>query len=207
MNSAEKRRQKTLAQKAAKKATLGDATIRSPRQQTLAIQEAIDLALQHHAAGRLSQAESTYQQILQTDPNQPIALHLLGVIAHQVGKHDTAVEFIMKALAIKSDYVEAHSNLGLAFKDLGRLDEAVESFHKALAINPDYAEAHSNLGLVLQDLGKLDDAVVNFHKALAIKPDYAEAHSNLGNVFKELGQLDEAVTSFYKALVIKPDFA
>ena len=61
------------------------------------IQQALDLALQHHEVGELSKAEAIYQQILQADPNQPVALHLLGVIAHQVGKHDTAVDLIMKA--------------------------------------------------------------------------------------------------------------
>ena len=94
MNRAEKRRQKKLAKKAASNAKLGKATIRSPGQQTLAIQESIDLALQHHTAGRLPEAESIYQQILQADPNQPVALHLLGVIAHQVGKNDIAVDLI-----------------------------------------------------------------------------------------------------------------
>ncbi len=58
----------------------------SPGQQTLSIQKIIDLAVQHHTAGRLPEAESIYQQILQADPNQPVALHLLGVIAHQVEK-------------------------------------------------------------------------------------------------------------------------
>ena len=38
------------------------------QQQTLTIQQAIDLALQHHTAGRLSDAESIYNQILQSDP-------------------------------------------------------------------------------------------------------------------------------------------
>ena len=55
----------------------------SEQQQTLTIQQALDLAVQHHNEGRLSQAEIIYQQILRSDPNQPIALHLLGVIAHQ----------------------------------------------------------------------------------------------------------------------------
>ena len=86
----------------------------SEQQQSLTIQQAIDLGVQHHNGGRLPQAESIYQQILQTDPNQPVALHLLGVVAHQTGKNDIAVDRITKALAIKPDYAEAHSNLGLA---------------------------------------------------------------------------------------------
>ena len=88
--------------------------------QTLTIQQAIDLAAQHHTAGRLSEAESIYQQILQSDPNQPIALHLLGVIAHQKGDNDVAVDLITKALGFKPDLAEAHSNLGLALRDIGK---------------------------------------------------------------------------------------
>ncbi len=68
------------------------------QQQSLTIQQAIDLGVQHHTAGRLPQAETIYQQILQSSPKQPIALHLLGVIAHQVGKNDVAVDLIARAL-------------------------------------------------------------------------------------------------------------
>ena len=75
----------------------------SEQQQTLTIQQAIDLGVQHHTAGRLPQAETIYQQILQADPNQPVALHLLGVIAHQMGKNDAAVDRITKALTIKPE--------------------------------------------------------------------------------------------------------
>ncbi|MCS5659524.1 MAG: tetratricopeptide repeat protein, partial [Dehalococcoidia bacterium] len=66
----------------------------SPPQQTLALEQALDFAMQHHTAGRLPEAEKIYQQILQTDPNHPDALHLLGVIAHQVGQNNRAVDLI-----------------------------------------------------------------------------------------------------------------
>ena len=56
----------------------------SSESQTLTIEQALDLAVQHHNAGRLPEAEYVYQQILHADPNQPVALHLLGVIAHQM---------------------------------------------------------------------------------------------------------------------------
>ena len=118
------------------------------KQKTLTIQQVIDLAVQHHNEGRLSKAESIYQQILQSDPNQPVALHLLGVIAHQVGKNDTAVDLITRALALKPDYPEAHSNLGVSLQSLGKLEEAVASYRTALGLKPDFAEAHYNLGML-----------------------------------------------------------
>ena len=83
----------------------------SEQQQTLTIQQAINLGVQHHNAGDLTKAEGSYKQILQSNPDQPVALHLLGVIAHQVGKNDVAVDLIIKALAIKPDFAEARSNL------------------------------------------------------------------------------------------------
>jgi tetratricopeptide (TPR) repeat protein len=209
MNKAEKYRNKKFVAKGAKKAKPRRNSSPMPAEQepTLSIQQAIDLAVQHHNAGDLPKAENIAQQILQADLNQPVALHLLGMIAHQVGKNDIAVDLITKALTIKPDFVEAYNNLGLALQNLGQLDEAVESLCKAIDINPDLAETYSNLGGVFKELGKIDQAVASCKKAIAIKPDYAEAYSNLGNAFQELGKIDEAITSYNNAIAIKPDYA
>ena len=205
MNRAEKRRQNKLAKKAAKKAKPGQGKINLSEQKTLDIQHILGLALQHHSAGRLLEAESIYHQILQTNPEQPQALHMLGVIASQAGNHDAAVELISKALNFNPVDAEAHFNLGNVLRSLGRQDEAVASYRKALAIAPDYTEAHFNLGNVLNELGRLNEAVVSYNKTLKIAPDYAEVHNNIGNVFKDLRRLDEAVASYCKSLAIEPN--
>lgn len=172
----------------------------SSNQQTLTIQQAIDLAKQHHRAGRLSEAESLYQHILQSDPNHPVALHLLGVTAHQAGKNEVAVELISKALAIKPDYTEAHNNHGLALRDLGKREEAVASFQRALAIKPDSAETHSNLGLALHGMGQLEKAIISYHKALVINPDFSRAHYNLGQSLMTRGDREGAISCFEEVL-------
>jgi tetratricopeptide (TPR) repeat protein len=209
MNRAENRRNKKLANKGAKttKSMQASALIAAEQEKRLTVNQAIQVAVQLHTTGDLPKAKSIYEQILQTDQNHPVALHLLGVIAHQVGKHEIAVDLITKALVIKPDYAEAYYDLGLTLQDNRKLNEALINYNKALTIKPDYAEAHSNLGNVLKDLGEFDAAVESFNKALAIKPDYALAHSNLGNTLKNLGKFDEAVVSYNKALDIKPDYA
>ena len=93
MNRAKKRRNKKLSDKATKASTPVQAPSPAPatQQQTLAIQQAIDLGLKHHNAGDFPKAEGIYQQILQAEPKQPVALHFLSVIAHQVRKNGIAV--------------------------------------------------------------------------------------------------------------------
>ena len=54
------------------------------------ISEALAIAIRHHQAGRLQAAERIYRQILQVEPNQAEAIHFLGVIAAQSGKHAAA---------------------------------------------------------------------------------------------------------------------
>ena len=117
-------------------------------EQSLTIDQALGLAVEHHNAGQRPKAKSIYQQVLRANPNQHVALHLLGLIRHQMENHSDAIDLILKSLVIKPDYTEAHNNLGNIFQELGRMDEAVASYHKALAIKPDYAGAHYNLSLV-----------------------------------------------------------
>jgi tetratricopeptide (TPR) repeat protein len=207
MNRAEKRRQKKRARKVAKNTKPGQMANRSPEQQTKITQEALERAIQHHTAGDLPQAEDIYRQILNTDPDQLVALHFLGLALKDMGRLDEAVDSFYKTIALKPDYAEAHYNLGNALRELGKLDEAIAGYHKALAIKPDYTGAHNNLGLALQNIGKLEEAVASYNKAVAIKPDLAEAHFNLGNVLLDQDKLDEAIASYHKALAIKPDFA
>ena len=178
----------------------------SEQQQTLTIQEAIDLAMRHQAAGRIPQAESVYNQILKTHPNQHVALHMLGVISHQVGKNEIARNLITKALKIQPDHAEAHNNLGNILRDLGRPDTAILSYKTAIALKPGYAEAHSNLSNTLLDLGRIEAAVAGYRKALSINPNLFETYSNLGNALKEMGELKEAIDNYQAAIDLKPDF-
>jgi len=164
-------------------------------------------ALRHHQAGRLNEAERFYRQILAVEPRHGDSLHLLGVIAYQMGRHDVAVDLVNRAITINAKEPVYHSNLGNALREQGKLDEAVVCYREALVLNPSYAEAHSNLGNALKDLGNLDEAAVCYRRAVLLKPGIAEIHNNLGTVFKDQGKLDEAVSCYRQAVVLKPDYA
>jgi tetratricopeptide (TPR) repeat protein len=90
--------------------------------------------IRHHQAGRLSEAEACYRRVLAVQPDHADALHLLGVIAHQVKRHDIAVDLISRAIRRNGQNPFYFSNLGLALQELGRLDEAVASYDRAVTL-------------------------------------------------------------------------
>lgn len=161
--------------------------------------------MQHHGAGQLQQAEALYNQVLRVEPNQPVALHLLGVLACQSGHTAAGADLIAKAVGVQPDYAEAHGNLAVALKDLGRLDDAIESCRKALALNPEFVDAHNTLGDALLQKGRADDAVQALEQALKLGPGHIQAWVNLGNARQAQDRLDDAVRCYQKALEIHPD--
>ena len=169
--------------------------------------QAFQIALEHHKAGRLLQAESIYRKILQKEPNHPDTLHALGMIAFQVGRSEEAVDLIGRAIQAYPSDPHYHSNLAIALQHQGKLEEAVASYQKALGLKPDFAEVYGNLGKAYRDQGKLKEAEESSRKALTLRPDLAEALINLGNALLDQGQLDEAVASYRKALLLNPDYA
>jgi len=137
-------------------------------------------ALGHHQAGRLTEAERIYRQILAIDARQPDSLHLLGMIAYADGRHEAAVELIHRAIAINRKQAAYHSNLGTVLQAQGWLDEAATCYKRALALQPDLPEVHTNLGNILQAQNNLDEALECQERAVALNPLLAEPHYNLG---------------------------
>jgi predicted O-linked N-acetylglucosamine transferase (SPINDLY family) len=170
------------------------------------VAQAIQAGMERHNAGKLQEAEHIYRRILRFDPANADALHLLGVVASQLGRPAEAVELIAKAVAIQPSNAVFLNNFGNALKDAGRRAEAEQSYRNALALAPGYAEAHANLGIVLQDLGRLREAEQSYRRALELKPDYPGAYNNLGNVLQALGRPDEAEPCYRKALALSPDY-
>lgn len=171
------------------------------------ISQALSIALQYHQGGQLQEAEMVYRQILQADPNQPDALHLLGVIARQVGMNDVAIELISRAIERKGNSADYYNNLGGAYLDSNNYSQAVICFQKSVQLKPDYALAHSNLGTAFKELGQLDEANASCRRAVKIDSNNPALHLNLGNVLKEEGKLELAIASYQRALQLNPQLA
>jgi tetratricopeptide (TPR) repeat protein/SAM-dependent methyltransferase len=162
------------------------------------------LAVRHHQAGQLFEAESLYRQALAADGRHFGSLHHLGIIALQRGQAQAALDVIGRAIAVDDRVPDCRYNMAFALQALGRLSEAAVHYQAAVKLRPDYVEAHTNLGNVLKELGSYAEAAACYERVIALRPT-AEGHCNLANVLSQLSRLDEAVTHYRHAIDLKPD--
>jgi tetratricopeptide (TPR) repeat protein len=161
-------------------------------------------ALALHQAGRLTEAEAGYRKALAERPGNPDALHFLGVVAHQSGRHEDAIDLIRQAIAIRQRpaffYNLAHVHL--ARKDTAAAEEA---FRQTIAEAPDHAEALFHLGGLLGAREDIAGAIECYRRAIAAKPALVDAHVNLGLLLKEAGDATMAVGHLVAADHLRPN--
>lgn len=167
----------------------------------------LNQASQYHQSGQYLDAEKLYQQVLQLEPDNPDANHLLGVLAYQAGQYNSAAQLISKAILNDGNQAPYYNNLGLALQAQGDYGKAEMLFRQAVALDVNYAEAYSNLGISLEHLGRLEEALVAYQNAISVRPDFANAYNSRGVVLHKLGRYEEAQASLQQAIRIEPDFA
>jgi tetratricopeptide (TPR) repeat protein len=172
------------------------------------VHDTLEMAVEHHRAGRLHRAEALYRKVIEVQPNEADALHLLGVLAHQRGRFDEAERRVRRAIAARGRPAAEFSNtLGNALAAQGRAGEAVRCFEQAIALRPDDSGAHKNLADVLSALDRHDEAAAHYEKVLQLNPGDAAAHNNVGGVFLARRMFREATECFGRAIQLDPNCA
>ncbi len=171
------------------------------------ILRSLQQGLQHHQQGNLRQAEVCYNRALRSDPANPNALHLLGVLALQSGKYKTAAGLIKRAISGYPDHPEFHNNLGNALGKLNQAQDAIQCYRNALRLDPGFSEAYCNLGLALVEIEKWDEGLAFLKQALDIAPSNPALHFNIGMVLRDRNDLPAAEAYIREALRLNPGYA
>ncbi|MCP5366065.1 MAG: tetratricopeptide repeat protein [Hyphomicrobiales bacterium] len=164
-------------------------------------------AIGHFQAGELDAAEGLYRRVLESEPDQPDALHLLGLVMLQRGDAAGAVRAIAHAAAGRPDDSEILCNLGHARRTSGDFAGATEAFGRAAALDPGSLDAHHGLGVARHAGGDPAGAARAFERATELDPGDAGAWKNLGNARRAAGDADGARAAFERALALDPSYA
>ncbi|MDP9173493.1 MAG: tetratricopeptide repeat protein [Planctomycetota bacterium] len=146
----------------------------------LSIDQAMQVAVKHHLAGRLSEAEAIYNNILSVKPNYPYAIHNLAEIGIRVRQYPRALVLARRAMELDPDDAAFNNTLGAILFALGQPEESLKYINRALEINPKLANAYVNLGIAYADQARLPESISAFEQAIKLDPQNANGHDGLG---------------------------
>lgn len=80
----------------------------------------LQLAAEHHRAGRQAAAATMYREVLELDPRNADALFLLGVLERQMGRLEEARRRLIEAARWTANRVPVEAELGIVERLLGK---------------------------------------------------------------------------------------
>ncbi|MFO0948236.1 MAG: tetratricopeptide repeat protein [Planctomycetota bacterium] len=164
------------------------------------LEETLHAGLDHHRAGRLSQAEHCYREVLLERPDHPDALHLLGLTFLQRSDARAAIEPIRRAIQLHPRCAAYHNNLGEAYRAIDQFIDAASCYQSAISLDANYPDPWINLGIIRQREGAFEEADKSYRQALKLAPSHPLAWLNLGTLLQALGQFRPADQAYQNAL-------
>ncbi len=164
---------------------------------------ALKIFQEFHRVNYLGKAETGYRQILEVQPEHPIALYGLSAIAQRQGKEQDAEALLNHLLQIQPNNIKAWFSLGNLHQTHHRLPQAEQAYQQALSYQPAPKIAlaiYHNLGYALQQQDKLNEAIACYQKARELQPDSMEAEVMWANALHIQGKLSPEQQIHYAAI-------
>ncbi len=118
---------------------------------------------------QLQQANCLYQEVLQQQPKNILALNALAVIAMKVGMLTVATELLNAAVEIDPQHLAVNKNLARVYSRMSRYDEAMLQYIGILDIDENDNDAHRELARLNLQAGNPGIALTHYQCVLKVK--------------------------------------
>ncbi len=133
------------------------------------VEQTLNAAAAHYAAGRLNEAARGYVAVEAAAPRDHRAIYSLAVIDISRGRLPEALVRLKRVAKLKPDLFPALFNLGRVSQSLGQWRGAADAYGRAFALRPEATDARFCLAVALAASGRIDESVAHY-RALAADP-------------------------------------
>lgn len=164
----------------------------------------LERALELHQSGRLEDASARYEAILAASPDHAEALHLSGLLLHQLGDPVGGLARIDRAIQVDSANPTYHYNRGVILQESGSDSEAVESYRRCLSWNGGHVSAWVNLGNLLSTHGHFGEALECHRNAARLEPGVNAHLTRIALDQRLMGDIEGALATLGGVLARDP---
>lgn len=148
----------------------------------MTIDEALDVAINLHQNGQLNEAMQAYRIVLDAQPENFNALHLLGVALHQAGHSAEAVPLIRKALTINPQSSDAYNNLAAVLVESDRFQEGLIAADNALRLDDQQLDSYLHQARARFGMNQIAPAIQTLGRLLTLCPDHGPGQELLATL-------------------------
>jgi len=163
----------------------------------------IEVALACARRGDFNGMAEICRGILASQPNQPDALHCMGLLHRRTGNIAASVDCHERSVKGRPNNAEYRNALGLAYRASHRAADAIDAFEGAIRLDPVFVDAYINVGQTHFSRGDYRTAVARFRDAIERKPTSALLHVALARGLAAQGDKRSAETSYRRALALE----
>ena len=179
------------------------------------------LGFLYQDTGRFEEAVSSYRQVLELTPDDPLASLRLGESLLNLNRILEAEAPLLLASRVEGLQAAAFAGLGKIEMSKGSLENAVDHYRRAIQLQPTATQLYYPLSLALRKLDRVDEAREQI--ALGGRSKVQARDDRLGRVGSltvssemfmtsgaraiKAGRLDQAATSFRGAIAARPENA
>ncbi len=170
----------------------------------MSYQKQLQLAISAMQAGQLPAAAQAANIVLQLQPEQPDALHILALVARQQQNHAIALQLFVRSLAANAKQPVVWANYANLLAFMQQLDQAEQAYQQALKLAPNFADAWSNAAKLALQRHHLPLAQSRIAQAQKLAPTTVKFMLQQAEIHTAAGLLAQAMQVYEQALALDP---
>lgn len=197
----------------------------------------IETGIEHMRRGEYAQAITSYERVIQADPENSLALNLKGSAYYQAKDYGKAVDTLRRAVEADPRNAAVRYNFALALAAAGSGDEAIRESDTAFkldrslvaraATDPDFwplrrlrdardaagtaasepEKQYIKAGIAAAQAGQFENAIAEYDRALKVNPNNANVLNWRGYALYRLARMEAARDSLQRAVDADPRHA
>ena len=154
--------------------------------------------------GRWEEAVGHFEQVVDVDPYNVVALDRLSAVYEQLGRYNDAVDICIQLVEEAPDDPMRRVRLGRQYEGLGDAESAAEAYQQALALNSADPSALEHLARLRMRQGD-DEAALPLLELLTVRtPLEWDLWLELARIYRERGRMDHSARAPERAGALAP---
>lgn len=152
-------------------------------------------------------AEKSYRQALNINPQYAKAYFMLGGLLKEANKTDEALNCLGKAIELDPSHFDAYLYKARIHTDIRQYSEALPLYTKAQTLQPDNTQCKLDYANTLNMMNRTQEALDIYLELYKTLPRSPSIIYNVAYTLKKLGRTQEALDYYHRVLELDPNHA